>query len=337
MRVADDATKMGRKALMKTIAAFVVLIGASVLPATAQSTYPNQKPITIIVPFAAGSGTDTLARILTTSMAEGDFKSATFVIDNRPGADGIIGATAAARASPDGYTLFLTTNTTHSVNPYIHKTLSYDPNADFVPIGLLGETAPALLTSAANPVATVKDVVELVKQKPGDLNFAATNTSSLASTQMLEQRTGGKVVIVKYKAAPQALTDTLTGTIQYFFGDLASGGSLVRSEKLKALAVLSQRRLPGFDQVPTMAEAGYPGMEIPIWIGMFAPKGTPPELVERINRAVVVAQGKQEFIDALAKGAVNVRTTTPAAFSKYVIDQYQMWGKLAKEINLEAE
>jgi tripartite-type tricarboxylate transporter receptor subunit TctC len=179
--------------------------------------------------------------------------------------------------------------------------------------------------------------VELVKQKPGDLNFAATNTSSLASTQMLEQRTGGKVVIVKYKSAPQALTDTLTGTIHYFFGDLASGGSLVRSGKLKALAVLSERRLPGFDQVPTMAEAGYPGMEIPIWIGMFAPKGTPPEVVERINRAVVAAQGKQEFIDALAKGAVNVRTTTPAAFAKYVTDQYQMWGKLAKEINLQME
>src|SRR5471030_2428828 len=164
---------------MKIITAFIALICVSALPANAQTTYPNQKPITIIIPFAAGSGTDTLARILTISMAEGDFKNANFVIDNRPGADGIIGATAAARAAPDGYTLFLTTNTTHSVNPYIHKTLPYDPNADFVPVGLLGETAPALLTSASNAAATVKDVVELVKQKPGDLNFAATNTSSL--------------------------------------------------------------------------------------------------------------------------------------------------------------
>jgi tripartite-type tricarboxylate transporter receptor subunit TctC len=319
------------------ITALLAMIGMSVLPANAQTAYPGNKPITIIVPFAAGSGTDTLARILTKNMAEGDFKNAIFVVENRPGADGIIGASAASKAAPDGYTWLLTTNTTHSVDPYIHKTLPYDPNKDFVPIGLLGETAPALLTSGTNPVTTVKAVVEQVKSRPNQLNFASTNTSSLAAAQMLEKRIGGKLVIVKYKAAPEALTDTMTGTIQYFFGDLASGGALARAGKLKALAVLSSRRLPGFDQVPTMTEAGYPGMEIPIWIGMFAPKGTPAELVERISRAIVAAQGKQEFIAALARGAVNVRTTTPDTFAKYVADQYKMWGKLSKEINLQAE
>jgi tripartite-type tricarboxylate transporter receptor subunit TctC len=305
-------------------------------PVNAQTTYPN-RPITIIVPFAAGSGTDTLARVLTANMTDGDFKGATFIIDNRPGADGIIGATAASKAPPDGYTLFMTTNTTHSVNPYIHKTLPYDPNADFVPVSLLGETAPALLTTAADPANSVKDVVDMVEKKPGDLNFAATNTSSLAATQMFEKRIAGKVVIVKYKAAPQALTDTMTGTINYFFGDLASGGSLVRGGKLKALAVLSERQLPGFPNVPTMAEAGYPGLDIPIWIGLFAPKGTSPEIVERLNRGLAAVQGKKEFIDALARGAVNVRTTTPAAFAKYVTDQFQMWGRLAKEIDLQPE
>jgi tripartite-type tricarboxylate transporter receptor subunit TctC len=177
----------------------------------------------------------------------------------------------------------------------------------------------------------------MVEKKPGDLNFAATNTSSLAATQMFEKRIAGKVVIVKYKAAPQALTDTMTGTINYFFGDLASGGSLVRGGKLKALAVLSERQLPGFPNVPTMAEAGYPGLDIPIWIGLFAPKGTSPEIVERLNRGLAAVQGKKEFIDALARGAVNVRTTTPAAFAKYVTDQFQMWGRLAKEIDLQPE
>jgi tripartite-type tricarboxylate transporter receptor subunit TctC len=323
---------------MKTlISALAALIGLSALPASAQIAYPGDKPITIIVPFAAGSGTDTLARILTKNMAEGDFRNATFIVEDKPGADGIIGASDAAKAAPDGYTWFMTTNTTQSVNPYIHKTLPYDPVKDFVPIGLLGETAPALLTSGTNPVTTVKEVVDLVKSKPGQLNFASTNTSSLAGAQMLEVRTGGKVVIVKYKSAPEALTDTMSGTMQYFFGDLASGGGLTRAGKIKALAVLSDRRLPGFDQVPTMAEAGYPGMEIPIWIGMFAPKGTPADIVERVSRAIVTAQGKQEFIDALARGAVNVRSTTPANFAQYVAGQYQMWGKLAKEINLEQE
>jgi tripartite-type tricarboxylate transporter receptor subunit TctC len=322
---------------MKTYIAVlaILLIGATAV--VGETFYPNQRPIKIIVPFAAGSGADTLARILASNMSDGDFKNATFVIEDRPGADGIVGAIAAAKAPPDGYTLLLTTNTTHSVNPYIHKSLSYDPNADFVPVGLLGETAPALLTSATNPAHTVADVVELVKKGGSNLNFAATNTSSLASTQMLEQRTGGNVVIVKYRSAIQALTDTSAGTIQYFFGDLASGGALVRAGQLRALAVLSDRRLPGFEQVPTMTEAGFPGMEIPIWIGMFAPKGTPADIIERINRAIIVAQGKQKLIDALENGAVNVRTMTPVAFAQYVVDQYNMWGRLAKSINLQAE
>ena len=128
-------------------------------------------------------------------------------------------------------------------------------------------------------------------------------------------------MIVKYKAAPQALTDTMVGTINFFFGDLASGGSLVRGGKLKALAVLSGKRLPGFSDVPTMSEVGYPGFEIPIWIGLFAPKGTPQDVVDRINRAVAQAQGKKEVIDALATGAVNVRATSPAEFMTDVKSQ----------------
>jgi tripartite-type tricarboxylate transporter receptor subunit TctC len=270
-------------------------------------------------------------------MQVGDFKNTPFIIDNRPGADGIIGATAAAKAPADGYSIFMTTNTTHSVNPYIHKTLPYDPRSDFVPVALLGETAPVLLTAAKNPAASMKDVVELIKKNPDRFNFAATNTSSLASTRMLEKRTGSKLVIVKYKAAPQALTDTLSGTIDYFFGDLASGGSLVQSGQLKALAVLSDRRLPGFDNIPTMKEAGFPGFEIPIWIGVFAPRDTPAEIVSRLAKAIAAAQKNPEVISVFVKGAVNARTMTPADFSAYVTEQYNMWGGLAKEIDLQAE
>jgi tripartite-type tricarboxylate transporter receptor subunit TctC len=318
-------------------AALILIFAIQAVPVSAQANYPGQKPITIIVPFAAGSGTDTLARVLATSMQVGDFKNTPFIIDNRPGADGIIGATAAAKAPADGYTIFMTTNTTHSVNPYIHKTLPYDPLTDFVPVALLGETAPALLTAAKSPASSMQDVVELVKKNPDRLNFAATNTSSLASTRMLERRTGTKLVVVKYKAAPQALTDTLSGTIDYFFGDLASGGGLVRSGQLKALVVLSERRLPGFNDVPTVKEAGFPGFEIPIWIGVFAPRGTPAEIVDRLARAFAAAQKSPEVIGVFVKGAVNSRPMGPADFSEYVTAQYKMWGRLAKEIDLEAE
>ena len=323
--------------MQSVIQALGAALCIAALPVLAQGNYPSAKPITIIVPFAAGSGTDRVARILAASMAANEFKDTTFVIDNRPGANGSIAAAAAAKATPDGYTLFMTTNSTQSVNPYIYKNLPYDPNFDFAPIALLGETAPALLTAASNPANSARDVIELARQKPDTLNFATTNTSSLSATQLLALRQNLKVTLVPYKVAPQALTDTVGGTIQFFFGDQGSAGELVRGGKLKALAVVSDKRLPGFPQVPTMAEAGYPGVEIPIWIGIFAPRGTPAALVERINRAVVAAQGREDVAQSLTSGAINVRSTSVPAFTAYVAEQYQRWGKLAKDINLQAE
>ena len=271
------------------IVAVAATFGLAIQPAAAQSAYPGDKPITIIVPFSAGSGTDVLARALTASMTR-YLKGATFVVDNRPGANGIIAAGAAAKAAADGHTLLLTTNTTHSVNPYIYKKLPYDPIADFEPIGLVGETAPALLAAGNDPTNSVKAMIDRARQSPRGLNFAATNTSSLAATQLLEKSNGLKLTIINYKSAPQALTDLTGGVVDYFFGDLASGGALVRSGRLKALAVLSDQRLPGFPDVPTSGEAGFPSLEIPIWIGLFAPKGTPPAVVEQLNAAMVAAQ-----------------------------------------------
>jgi tripartite-type tricarboxylate transporter receptor subunit TctC len=303
--------------------------------AHAQSDYPT-KPITLIVPFAAGSGTDVLARTLTIAMSQ-EWARAQFVIDNRPGANGMIAAGLAAKAVGDGYTLFLTTNTTHSVNPYIYKNLPYDPIADFVAVGLAGETAPALLTASSSKVNSVKEMVDLARQKSGALNFAAINTSSLASTQLFQQRANIKGEIVNYKAATQALIDTSTGAIDFFFGDLASGGTFVRNGKLKALAVLSERRLPGFPQVPTMTEEGYPGVEIHIWIGMFAPKGTPALIVDRVNQVMVAALKRPEVVQALHSTAVEPRPTSPKEFATFVSDQLQRWGRLAKDFNLQAE
>jgi putative tricarboxylic transport membrane protein len=313
-------------------------IGGLFAPAAvrAETDYPAGHPIAIIVPFAAGSGSDLVARALADSMAK-DLGGASIVVDNKPGADGMIGAVAAAKSSPDGHTLFLSTNTVFSVNPYIHKTLPYDPNVDFTPIGLVGETAPALLTAVSNPASSVKDVIDAIRTKPSVLNFAKTNTSSEAATRLLETRNQLKLVLVNYKAAPQALTDTMAGTINYFFGDLASGGALVRGGQLKALAVLSDKRLPGFPDVPTVAEAGYPGLEIPIWIGLFGPKGMPAALTERINQSLVAAQRQPALVQSLENGAINVRAMLPVQFDAYVKDQFQVWGRLAKEIGLQQE
>ena len=313
-------------------------IWASLHPwtARAESDYPADKPITIIVPFSAGSGTDVVARALTVSLAQ-LMKGATFIVDNRPGANGIIAAGLAAKSAPDGYTLLLTTHTTQSVNPFIYKKLPYDPNADFIPIALLGETAPALLAPTTASARSVKDVVAAAKQSKDGLNFATTNTSSLAATELFEQRLDLKIAVVKYKLAPQALTDLTGGTIDYFFGDLASGGALVRGGKLKALAVLSDKRLPGFPDVPTIAETGYPGLEVAIWIGLFAPKGTPAAVIQKLNAAVNAAQKQPELVKALADAAINVKSTSPQEFATYVAEQYVRWAKLAHDLNLEIE
>lgn len=303
---------------------------------SAQPTYPTTKPITIIVPSAAGSGTDIIARALAVRMAP-LLGGATFVIDNKPGGNTIIAATAAAKAAPDGYTLFIATNTTHSVNPVIYKTLPYDPVKDFVPVGLIGETAPALLTAATNPISTVKGLVEEGKKKPQGLNFAVANTSGLAATQVFRNMTGVNTFIVNYKATPPALVDTAAGVVDYHFGDLASGGALVKGGKLKALAVLGNKRQPGFDSVPTMAEAGFPGIEVQIWIGLFAPKGTPTSIVERLNAALVAAQKQPALTKLLADATISVHPTSTEVFTAYVAAQSWRWAKLAREINLQAE
>jgi tripartite-type tricarboxylate transporter receptor subunit TctC len=323
---------------MKTSTSVLLAFGLTLTAgiSSAQPAYP-QRPITIVVPFAAGSGTDVLARALTAAMT-GPLKGATFVIDNKPGANGIIAAGHAAKAAPDGYTLLLTTNTTHSVNPVLYKNLPYDPIKDFAPVGLLGETAPALLTAGNNPAASVKEMVDTATKAKKGLNFASTNTSSLAATRLLQHKLGMNLTIVNYKSAPQALTDLTGGTIDFFFGDLASGGALVRSGKLKALAVVSDKRLPGFPQVPTTAEAGYPGIEIAIWIGLFAPAGTPGPVLQQLNKAMVAAQGQPELTKALENAAVNVRSSSsPEAFASYVVTQQARWRELAKDIKLEAE
>jgi tripartite-type tricarboxylate transporter receptor subunit TctC len=315
-----------------------VLLGCliSSMSVFSQSTYPGPKAITLILPFAAGSGTDMLARNITSNISK-QLPGVSFVIDNKPGANGILAASLAAKAPADGYTLFFTTNSTQSVNPVLYKKLPYDPVKDFAPISLVGETAPALLASANNPVDTVKGVFEQAIKSEAGLNFASANTSSLAATELFKIRSQAKITLVNYKSAPQALTDLTGGTVDYFFGDLASGGALVRGGKLKPLAVLSEKRLPGFAQVPTMAEAGYPGFDIPIWIGVFAPKGTPSAIIDYLNAAIGNAQKQAEVIKSMADGAVSARITSVPEFNQYVATQAAKWVQLAKEINLQQE
>ena len=301
----------------------------------AQEGYPA-KPITLVVAFAAGSGTDIHARTLTAAMSK-EMPPAQFVIENRPGANGVVAARYVAGGPGDGYTLLMTTQSSHSAAPYLYKNIGYDPIADFVAVGLIAETAPTLLTAGSSKANSVRDVVAQAMQKPGGLNFGSINTSSLAATQLFAQRAGVKVEIINYKSATQASTDLVSGAIDYLFGGLAITRSLVQSGKLKALAVLRSSRVAAFPQIPTMAEAGFTGMEVTIWIGMFAPKGTPSAIVERVNRAMNSAQKRPEMVQTMDAGTLDFRLTTPREFADYVAEQQRIWEKLVKDFDIKAD
>lgn len=301
----------------------------------AQDGYPS-KQVTLVVAFAAGSGTDLNARALAVAMAA-EMPSAQFVIENRPGANGIAAARYVASAPSDGHTLLISSLSTHAAAPFLYKNIGYDPIADFVAVGLIAETAPSLLTAGSSKANSVRDVVALAKQKPGSLNFGSINISSLGATQLFAQRAGIKLEIINYKSAAQSSTDLMSGVIDYLFGGLAITRSLVQSGKLKALAVLRSSRVSSFPLIPTMAEAGYPGMEVTIWIGMFAPKGTPPAIVDRLNQSMNAALSRREMIQALQAGTLDIRLTSPREFAEYVVDQMRLWERLVKDFDLKAD
>lgn len=304
-------------------------------PAGAADPYPA-RPIRVLVPFAAGSGTDVNTRQVTDGMTR-HLPNATFVVDNRPGANGFMAAAAAARAAPDGYTLFVSTNTTHAANPHLFKQLPYAPLTDFVAIGMIARGAPILLRGESVKVQTVAELLALAKGRPDGFTFGTTNASGELATKLFARATGIKALMVPYKGTPQALTDLAAGQIDFVFGDVASARGMLRSGKLKALAVASPRRLAAQPQVPTMAEEHVSDVEVQIWLGIFAPKGTPGDVVTLLNDALDRALGDADVGDALLATGVEPMPTTPQAASAFATAQYDVWGNLVKTLGIEPQ
>ncbi len=318
---------LARRAL--TTAALLASVG---LPALAQS-YPS-KPITIIVPFAAGGGTDVATRAVAAIM--GKQLGTSFVVDNKPGGNSFIGAQAAARAAADGYTLFMTSLTTHSINPHVFRSLPYAVN-DFVPVGFLAATLPVLITQAGNSATSVKDVIAQAAGKPGGLNFAVPNASSRFATEMFALLGKVPTTSVNFNSTPQAHAEVASGRVDYIFGDFSAGGGLIEAGKLKPLAVAGAKRLSMFPNIPTMAEAGLPGVEVEIWAGLFAPKGTPADAIDKLNAALNTALQDPQVREIFRKGAQDSRAMTPAEFGQYVDTQYQHWGQMVKTLKIQPE
>ncbi|EKD97488.1 MAG: hypothetical protein ACD_23C00899G0004 [uncultured bacterium] len=296
-------------------------------------TFPS-KPIKLVLPFAAGSPTDALARVIAGPLSKRLGQA--IIIDNKPGATGMLGTDFVAKAPADGYTLLFGTNTTQVANKYFFKSMPYDGEKDFVPVVIVGGVPHALVVNPSLPVNSVQDLIKYAKANPDAVSFPYANSTTRITASTFRVMTQTDLVAVPYKAYGQAVTELLGGQTQMMFIDFTTGLGHIRSGKLKALAITPNRssKLPG---VPAMKEV-LPGFDIGNWNGLFAPAGTPADIVERINRemtAVLAIPEVQQQIDNT--GYELLKAMSPTEFSKYIAAEGVHWGKLTKSAHIEAE
>ena len=302
----------------------------------ATAAYPD-RPFKLIVPFAPGGGNDTVARLVSERL--GSELGQPVIVDNRPGAGGVIGAEAAARAPADGYTLFLGGVGSHAINPNLHKDLSYDPIKDFAPITLVASAPLILVVHPSVPANSVKELVALAKAQPGKLNYASNGngSSSHLAAVMFASLTGVDMVHVPYKGLSPALTDLLSGQVQLMFSSVVAIVPQVKAGKLRALAVSSKERLSLMPELPTIAESGVTGYESSSWYGILAPAGTPKDVVARLNAALVKVIAQPDVREALAKeGAVPVGNS-PEAFGAFIQAEKQRLGNVIRQAKVPME
>ena len=295
-------------------------------------TYPN-RPVRMIVPFAPGGASDFVARIIGPKL--GELLGASIVIDNKPGASGNIGMDAAAKAPPDGYTIYLGNIGTIAINPAIFPNLSVNPQKDFIAVTEVADVPSVLIANPSVPVNTVAELVALARAKPGELNFASPGSSTLNRLEMehFMKLANLKMVHIPYKGgAGPAVLGMLGGETQVMFVTLSSAMSFIQAGKLKALALATSKRIEALPQVPTIVEAGYPDMVSSSWQGVFVPAGTPRPIVEKLYAALIATMDSPETKERFAAGGVNVVTSkTPEEFASFVSAETSRWGKVAKE------
>lgn len=312
-------------------AIFALMAACLGAPAQAQN-YPNQV-VRIVVPFSAGSATDILARALAEKLSERWGQQV--VVENRPG---IPGTTSVAKSAPDGYTLMLTSNG-HTVASVVNKNLQFDPVKDFVGITQVASVPLVLIVNPDLPAKTVKELIELAKAKPGALNFASPGLASTTFIAGALFKTAAKidVVHVPYKGAPESLTSVIRGDSHMYFTPANTGAELIQAGKVRALAVATAQRIPMIPDTPTLAEAGLTDFSYDSWFGLLAPAGTPPAIVEKINRETIAILQQPELQERLARqGGVTVVYSAPAQFDEIIKNDSARYGQIFKEAGIAA-
>ncbi|MBR0723179.1 Bug family tripartite tricarboxylate transporter substrate binding protein [Bradyrhizobium manausense] len=323
------------RALRNLSAAALCLAAASTAQADTQaSTWPSRN-ITLVLPFAAGSGTDTTTRLISQHLSQA--LGVGIVIENKAGANGMIAATYVARAAPDGYTLLVTTNTTHSANPYLLKSLTYDPMKDFTPIARTGDLPFMLVVHPDVPAKTVAELVAYGKANPGKLSYASGSSSAIVSGATFAHNAGLDLLHVPYKSSPPALNDVMGGRVSMMFVDVLTGLPHVQGNALRALAVTTKDRTPLIPSLPSMQEAGVPDFDISSWQGYFGPAGMPKEIVIRLNAEIRKIVEKPEIRTPLATLGMDAFSGTPEELGTFVNEQLMLWERLIRDAGIEKQ
>ncbi|HET9046086.1 MAG TPA: tripartite tricarboxylate transporter substrate binding protein [Casimicrobiaceae bacterium] len=302
--------------------------------AGAHADYPD-KQITLVVPFAAGSATDQLARALGQELTA--LTKQPVVVDNKPGASGFIGAQFVAKAPPDGYTIFVTTNTTHAANEHLFKQLPYDPVKDYAPVSALGRGGQIMVVNPSLPVKSVTEFIQYAKSKPGQVSFGSGSSSSRVAGELFQQMAGIQLLHVPYKSNPLAINDLLGGQIQMMITDTATGLPQVKAGTLRALGVSGKQRSPLAPDVPTIDEAGLKGYESSYWFAAYVPAKTPPAVVARLHDLIVKATTGPAMKAFYAGTGTDPFTSTPDELAKFQAAESAKWGNIIKAAGIQAE
>lgn len=298
------------------------------------AAYPN-KQIRLVIPYPPGGPTDLTARVVAAEMSATLGQSV--VADNRPGASGMIGAEVVARAEPDGYTI-LANASLHVINPFVYPDMRFDALKDFSPITQLAAVPLVLVVPTSSPIHSVKELVEYGRKNPGKLNFGSSGNASAQQLagESFKMAAGIEMQHVPYKGSAPALADLVGGQIQLMFDSMPSAMPFIKSGKLRAIAVTTLGRAQALPELPTIAESGYPGFDISTWYGYWAPKGTPPAIVEKLAAAARAALKKQNIIEQYAGMGAEPVGSTPAEFTTYNQTEMVKWEKIVRASGAKA-
>jgi tripartite-type tricarboxylate transporter receptor subunit TctC len=321
---------MKRRVLLSTIALGV----AGLLGEAGAEDYPS-RPVTIVVPFAAGGPTDTSARIVAQALTKSSGNS--FIVQNVPGAGAVIGATKVAQSEPDGYTVLWGSGSSLAMTPHVNDNVKYDPVKSFTPIGQVVAQPFVLVVKPGLAVKTIGELVEKIKAQPGKFNFASAGTGSSTHlvAELFSAASGTKATHVPYKGGAPAINAVVGGEVDYFFDTPTTVVPLAKAGRVDALATTSTKRWPALPEVPTMQESGFAGFDATTWFGMVAPRGLPADRVAYLSKHLLAVLEEPEVISSLEAGGFLVEPSKPEPFARKIASEFERWGKIVREANIK--